>query len=90
MKIAIKMNLWSFFSMLFCWLAFLIALSAEMPFNPHFLILFASITVLIFSVAGLSGITNYRSASRATVTIFGSIALCLIELWVVFFGALLS
>ncbi|CAH1232610.1 hypothetical protein PAECIP111891_07056 [Paenibacillus allorhizoplanae] len=91
MNIPVKINLWSFILMLFCWIAFfLVQPVSAVPFNPHYIILSATIIVLIISVVGLGGISDWRTATQSTIAIFGSIALCLIESWVVFIGRLLT
>lgn len=45
MNIPVKINLWSFVLMFFCWIAFfLVQPVSVVPFNPHYIILSATIT----------------------------------------------
>jgi hypothetical protein len=86
-----KIDQWSFIFMLFCWVAFFLVPSlSTIPINPHYIILCATIIVFIFSLVGLGGVTDWRTASQSTIAILGSIVLVLIESWVLLIGRLLS
>lgn len=87
-SLATKINIWSFIFMLLCWVAFFSGLSQV--FDPHYMILVVSIVVFILSVVGLGGVIGWKTALLAIISIIGSIALVVLELWVIFIGRLLS
>lgn len=94
----ININLWSFILSLSCIPLFLVAITPKLirvsidniGTHPLNIVLGITLTSFVLGIIGLKDVEGWKSLTRSILTIFFTICISVVLIFIIFFGSLLS